>query len=167
MTDEMKPKLFALADAIGISLRIEADGLMVGTQKRTLDLFEGYSPTIITDVDWGCVDEFSQTAVAAGRIWGNLGFVCVVEERYGSRVSFFVIDRSKADDAPPLETDRWSRAKLYSWLADCCKAVYHRSMYDTVWEELEKGPQKLKDYVTFRDQNMPSSEAYRTVWGPV
>ena len=158
---EMKTKLFSLADALEMNLNAR-DGNITGTTKADIELFEGYSPTIISSIENSLMDYTNQVCAAEGQIWGNLGFVCVVEDT-ASRISFFVIDRSKRMKMAPWGTS-WSRKLLYEWLEPCVKAVYDRSVFDTEWELLEGGPARIKKYNEARASGAKAKEAYELVW---
>lgn len=159
----MKAKLFTLADALEMNMNVRGDGTLTGSAKIDLDLFQDYSPTIITSIEESLIDYVNNVIVVEGQIWGNLGFVCIVEDTK-SRISFFVIDRSKRYKNKSPFGDRWSRQWTYQWLAKCCKAVYDRSVFDTEWDLLEGGPKKLKDYTKARADGAKAKEAYGIVW---
>lgn len=159
---EIKTKLFSLADALEMRL-VARDGEINGTVKMDIDLFQDYSPTIISSIEDSLIDYTNQVVAVEGQIWGNLGFVCIVEDT-ASRISFFVIDRSKRYKKERAFTNTWSRKYTYEWLAKCCKAVYDRSVFDTEWELLEGGPKKLRDYTNARKDGAKAKEAYELVW---
>lgn len=161
MSESIKTKLYALADALEMRL-VHRDGAIMGEAKTDLSLFPGYSPTIISSIEESLVDYTNGTVAVEGQIWGNLGFVCVVEET-ANRISFFVIDRSKRFKHPPWGHS-WSRKLLYEWLEPCVKAVYDRSVFDTEWELLEGGPKRIKAYNKARAGGAKAREAYDLVW---
>lgn len=158
----IKPKLFALADALEMHIDI-AGHKFTGTRKQVLELFNGYSPTIISSIENTLIDEINEVVAAQGQIWGNVGFVIVVE-RTRCKVSFFLYDRSKIPVGAAWDTN-WSRKRLYHWLGGCCVAIYHRSMFDTVWQPLDKGKQRLAAYNQSRDDGVTARHAYEQVWG--
>lgn len=164
MNEDIKHKLYALADALEIDLSLTETGFE-GTTKRVLEIFEGYSPTIITSIEHSLIDSTNDVVGAAGQIWGNVGFVLVVEH-IKSRISFFIYDRAKADKGMlPFQPDQWSRKQLYFWLKDCCKAIYHRSMFDIQWQRVNQGPLRLREYDEERQKGATAKEAYNLVWG--
>lgn len=162
MSDTIKTKLYALADALEMRL-VYRDGKIDGQAKSDMELFAGYSPTIISSIEESLVDHTNSVVAVEGQIWGNLGFVCVVED-FANRISFFVIDRSKRPPTVAPWGHSWSRKELYAWLEYSCKAVYDRSVFDTEWELLENGPAKLKAYNRAREAGKKAKEAYELVW---
>lgn len=162
---KIKPLLYALADALGIEFHVTNGKKLSGTVKRTLDLFEGYSPTVCVDIERSLISYSWGVVIAQLQLWANLGVVATAESRTGL-VTLFIVNRKELDDIM-LFDESWSRRRLYEYLQHACKAVYYRRLYETEWSKLENGPQKLRDYTTFRQQNMPSKEAYETVWGGI
>ena len=165
MTEHMKPILFALADAMEIDLYVE-DYAFTGSRKAVLELFEGYSPTIVSNIENSLYSQSSKIVAAQVHVFGNVGVIAVVEEQK-HHVSLFVYDRSKAPKGEPWDYG-WSRRVLYKWLGPCCKAVYHRSMFDKDWHRLEKGLAKLRTYNKQRENKEVSSrEADACMWGDI
>lgn len=162
---KIKPLLYALADALGIEFHVTNGKTLSGTVKRTLDLFEGYSPTVCVDIERSLISYRWEVVIAQLQLWANLGVVATVESRTGL-VTLFIVNRKELGEAM-LFDESWSRRRLYEYLQHACKAVYYRRLYETEWSKLENGPQKLRDYTTFRQQDMPSKEAYETVWGGI
>jgi hypothetical protein len=161
--ERIRPKLFALADALGMDLKVDKEYATInGTTKRKVDLFEGYSPTICPTIELGRICTSSRVMFSQGQIFGNLGFVCTVEA-YGDLVTFMLYDRSKVEGDPQNDAG-WSRRKLYKWLGDAVKAVYYRSMFDDEWRLLDKGPARIREYNEARAKQMSAKEAYDIVW---
>jgi hypothetical protein len=160
MTDEMTPTLYSLADAIEIDL-IMGEHDFAGSRKAVLELFEGYSPTVISSIEESLYDDRNSVAAARIQIFGHLGLV-VVAEYSTCRLTTFVIDRGKAKGKAFGKT--WSRKNLYEWLEVCTKAVYHRNTYDTVWEKLDNGVGRLKEYNKQRDSGRTAREAHDEMW---
>lgn len=160
---EIRSQLYPLADALGMALHLSADGVINGSRKTKLDLFEGYCPTVITSIEQSLVDKNWDVIALSGHVWGNLGFVIVLEKNH---LSFFIIDRSKLVDKQMLPSKFWSRKVIYGNIADATKAVYHRSVFDTEWSLLDKGPAKLREYNEMRNKTGGSARAaYDHVWG--
>ena len=168
ITEDMKPLVFALADAIETDIATGAQGAhsFAGSRKAVLELFEGYSPTILSGIDNSLYDPGNSVAAVDQHIFGNVGAITVVEGRQ-STIHCFVYDRSKRPDnsnCTPWD-NFWSRKRLYFWLEDCCKAIYHRSIFDTEWTQLENGRVKLKTYNEARDKGtLRNSACYRQMW---
>lgn len=159
----MEAVLYALADAVEINL-VMNDKAFSGSRKAVMELFEGYSPTVISSIDEALMDENSETAAVRMQVFGNLGLVVVAENRT-STLSLFVIDRSKAPKEAAFQKPKsWSRQELYLWLEVCTKAVYSRSLYDTVWAKLPNGIGKLKAYNEDRKAGVKAKEAHTRMW---
>lgn len=168
INEDMKPLVFALADAIETDLAAGAQGgdCFSGSRKAILELFEGYSPTIISGIDNSLYDPGNSVAAVDQHIFGNVGAITIVEGQQGT-VHCFVYDRSKRPEnsnCTPWD-NFWSRKQLYFWLEHSCKAIYHRSIFDTEWGELKGAKAKLVAYNDARDLGALSSrEAYNNMW---
>lgn len=158
--------LYALADLVGMNLLTEKYEIH-GSAKRKIDLFEGFSPTICPTVESSCLSASSGVVAIQGQLWGNLGFVATVED-YRNLVTFFLYDRSKAPEnknCTPFQETGWSRKRLYYWLEKSVKGIYARSMFDTVFTEVN--PSRIAKYNEARDKNTPARDAWELVWGDV
>ena len=164
ITEDMKPLVFALADAIETDLQSGAQGAhsFKGSRKAVLELFEGYSPTILSGVDNSLYDPGNSVAAVDQHIFGNVGAITIVEGQQ-STVHCFVYDRSKRSESDPWN-NFWSRKDLYKWLECSVKAIYERSIFDTEWKQLENGRMQLHDYCKARTRGDKSREAYNTMW---
>ena len=165
MNEKLRPLLFAAADALDCDLVLKGMGF-TGSRKAKLELFEGYSPTIISSVESSLVDEGNKVVAAQVHIFGNIGAVLVVEGQQ-SHLSLFIYDRSKTLDADdPALGKFWSRKDLYNWLGYSIKAIYQRSLFDTKWEQLDNGKQRLAQYNEARQEGTHTSrEAYNLIFG--
>ena len=168
MNESLIPLMNALADSIATDFTPGASGAnaLAGSRKAILELFEGYSPTIISSIDNSLLDPGNDVVAVDQHIFGNVGAVTIVEGRQ-STVHCFVYDRSKRPDntnCTPWD-NFWSRKRLYFWLEDSCKAIYHRSIFDTDWEQLPSASTRLKKYGRDRDNiNKNSRQAYNSMW---
>jgi len=163
---ELKPMLFALADALDMDLAVD-DWAITGARKAVYDLFEGYSPTVVSTITDSLIDESNRVVAVCLQVWGKLGLV-MVNESNTQTLSLFVYDRVKVPSSRKCVpwAGFWSRKMLYYWLEDSCKAIYHRSVYDTEWHKLENGTAKLKEYNASRDHDtLTAKEAYVVMWG--
>lgn len=168
MKEEMKPLAYALADAIGTDFATGAQGSnsFAGSRKAVLELFEGYSPTVISGIDNSLYDPGNKVLAVDQHIFGNVGAITIVEGQQ-STIHCFIYDRSKRPDNSNCTAwdNFWSRKRLYFWLESSCKAIYHRSIFDTEWSELEDARNRLKDYNESRDKDkFTSREAYNNMW---
>lgn len=166
-TEEMKPLLFALADAIETDLSTTGTAF-TGSRKAVLELFEGYSPTVISSIERSLWDGLNKVVAADQHIFGNVGVVTVVEGQQ-STVHCFVYDRSKRPENSnclpwPNSGCQWSRKDLYFWLEDSCKAIYHRDLWSEEWKKLEGASAKLKLYNYDRDDGVGAKKAYNRLW---
>lgn len=170
LPESMKPRLFAVADALGMDLKYNREHSEIhGTTKRKVELFEGYSPTICPTIESSIVCSSAKVVAAQGQIFGNLGFV-ITCEAYGDLVSLFLYDRSKTPenvDCTPFQQWGWSRKRLYFWLEKSVKAVYFRSMFDDEWKRHPCGPKQIAEYNRARDNGAKAKDAYELVWGGV
>jgi len=162
-----KQFLYPLTDGLEMGLTIGDDGLE-GTKTTEIDLFEGYSPTIVSTVIES-LTHFSYDVVGVlVQVWGNLHIVMVNEEIH-KRLLLFVLDKGRINEAYPKEAffpgNKWSRKNLYRVMGPGVKAIYHRCSYDDNWEKLENGPEKLRKYNEARGQNMDSNMAWNLFWG--
>lgn len=165
--EDMKPLVLALADAIETDFYTGAQGArsFEGSRKAVLELFEGYSPTVISGIDNSLYDPGNAVAAVDQHIFGNVGAITIVEGRQ-STIHCFVYDRSKRPDnsnCTPWD-NFWSRKRLYFWLEDSCRAIYQRSIFDTEWKPLEGGRVQLRAYNEARDKGGSSREAYNAMW---
>ena len=167
INETMKPLLYALADAAAVDFVPGASGAnaFAGSRKGIIELFEGYSPTIISSIENSLYDPGNRVAAIDQHIFGNVGAITIVEGQQ-STVHCFVYDRSKRPDntnCTPWD-NFWSRKRLYFWLEDCCKAIYHRSIFSEDWEELPKARERLKSYNEDRDAGRGSKKSYTRMW---
>lgn len=169
IVEEMKPLLFALADAIETDLQTNPAQRFTGSRKAVLELFEGYSPTVMSGIDRSLWDSLNNVVAADQHIFGNIGVVTVVEGTQ-STVHCFVYDRSKRSEGEgsgPWEKDgrTWSRRRLYSWLGNTVKAIYHRDLWSEEWKKLDDGRVRLCQYNDDRDSDSTAKESYNKMWG--
>jgi len=162
-----KQFLYPLTDALEMDL-IVVDGGLEGTKTTDIDLFEGYSPTIVSTVVES-LTHFSYCVVGVLiQVWGNLHIVMVNEEIH-KRLLLFVLDKGKINEVFPKEEffprNKWSRKTLYRVMGPGVKAIYHRCSYDDTWEKLKNGPERLRKYNEARSQNMDSKMAWNLFWG--
>lgn len=159
----IQPLLYSIADALEINLIPTEDGF-TGSRKAVMELFEGYSPCVISGINNSLVDKNAGIAAAELHVFGNLGLVIIAEDHL-ARLSLFVIDRSKRHLRPPFRKG-WSRKGLYAWLEVCTKAVYSRYMYDHTWQKLPEGVRRLRQYNTDRSAKIISKDrACNDMWG--
>ena len=163
-TEDMKPLLFALADAIETDLGQVGKFGFTGSRKAVLELFEGYSPTVLSGIEHSLHDQGNSVVAADQHIFGNVGAITVIEGQQ-STVHCFVYDRSKRpEDHKPFDTF-WSRKGLYSWLEGPVKAVYYRSLFDTEWKQLPNGRTRLNNYNKAREAGLSTNrECYNEMW---
>lgn len=165
---EIRPLAYALADAIGtdFSTGIQGKNPLAGSRKAMLELFEGYSPTVISGIDNSLCDSNNNVLAVDQHIFGNVGAITIVEGQQ-STIHCFIYDRSKRPDnsnCTPWD-NFWSRKSLYRYLEIVgCKAIYHRSIFDTEWQQLPAAGTRLKEYNEARDRGDKSREAYNTMW---
>jgi len=164
MNESLVPLMNALADAIATDFTPGASGAnaLAGSRKAILELFEGYSPTIISSIDNSLLDPGNDVVAVDQHIFGNVGAVTIVEGRQ-STVHCFVYDRSKRPDLPTFG-NFWSRKDLYKWLETPVKAIYMRSLFDTEWQELPNGRMRLHNYCKARARGDKSRDAYNAMW---
>ena len=160
---DIKTTLFAVADSLGMNMRRD-DDILTGNRKTTLDLFEGYSPTIITEIVDSLVDELNEVVGVKVRVWGNLGVLLIAEQQRGT-IHAFVYDRSAAPQDPVFVDNKWSRARTYAWLEGCVKGIYHRFVYDYEWQVLDQPAARLKAYNKARRDDVGARQAYELIWG--
>jgi hypothetical protein len=163
--DDMKPLVFALADAIETDLSPGAQGrhCFAGSRKAILELFEGYSPTIISSIEDSLYDPGNRVAAVDQHIFGNVGAITLVEGQQ-STVHCFVYDRSKRIEGTMPWNNFWSRKDLYKWLELPVKAIYHRSIFDTEWSELPNGRNRVHEYCKARSRGDKARDAYNAMW---
>lgn len=163
---DIKPMLFSVADALDMDLGT-TDWEITGSRQSVYDLFEGYSPTVVSTITNSLIDESNKVVAVDLQVWGNLGLI-LVNESQTQTLSLFVYDRARAlskREGLPWAVF-WSREMLYSWLETPCKAIYHRSVFEDNWHLLEKGTAKLREYNEARDkETMTAKEAYVAMWG--
>ena len=160
----LTPMVYDLADALEIDMKVDysksPQGKLYGTRTGVITVFEGYSPTVITEVITSAIYE-GLIAVCVS-IWGNLNVMCIND---GSMLSLFVYDRSKVvSGSVPFSKD-WSRQHTYKFLDSCIKGVYWRYVSDPNWTKLDKGVTKLRLYNDMRYKNTDSNTAYMAMWG--
>ena len=165
--EDMKPLLYALADAIETDFNTGARGenSFAGSRKAVLELFEGYSPTILSGIDNSLYDPGNLVAAVDQHIFGNVGAITIVEGQQ-STVHCFVYDRSKRPENSNCKPwgNFWSRKDLYYWLEDSCKAIYHRDLWSETWEPLEGARKRLKKYNGDRDAGLSAKKSYMKMW---
>ena len=132
-----KPYLFPLADALEIDLRITSTpGELLGQKSTRLELFGGYSPTVVSTVLASVVDTYESVSGVYMQIWGNLYIVLVYEEKCNT-VKLFILDRSKLEkNSLPWYGNKWSRDVCYTHMAPGLKAVYSRHVSQQKWTEV-------------------------------
>jgi len=166
-TDEMKPLLLSLADAIECDLTQHANERFTGGRKAILELFEGYSPDVVSSITNSLSDGTNHVVAADQHIFGNVGAVTVVEGQQSS-IHVFVYDRSKRPDdgSEPWEKfgRTWSRRQLYKWLEPSTKAIYYRDLWQEDWKKLPDGKQRLSSYNYNRERDFGASVAYSEMW---
>lgn len=166
----MKPLMYSLADAIETDLSENIRGSQfTGSRKAVLELFEGYSPTVISSIDHSLWDTLNSVVAADQHIFGNVGVVTVVEGQQ-STIHVFVYDRSKRPGSEPWDSSgrMWSRRELYNWLRYSVKAIYYRDLWSEDWKKLEDGRVLLQQYCKDRgDINYSSKQAYMKMWGNI
>lgn len=162
--EETKSMLLALADALEINMKLVGLTELEGSSKRVMEVFEGYSPTVVSTVLASLVDEHNGVMGVCIQIWGNLNVMCI-NDRRSQTLTLYVYDRSKVvKDSFPFSTF-WSRLDTYKFLGPCVKGIYSRSVYDTVWKKLEQGPSRLRLYNDMRHKNTDADTAYMAMWG--
>ncbi len=163
-TADLTPMIYSIADALEIDMRVDYSqstrGKLSGKRNVVMEVFEGYSPTVVTEVLESQVYDVS--VVATVRIWGNLCLM-IINDKYTQMLTLFVYDKSKAPKGKPFEKF-WSRKHTYKWLDNSIKAIYSRSVFDTKWTKLESGTQRLSSYNYNRKHNISASAAYDEMW---
>lgn len=161
--DTLKPMIYSIADALEIDL-IRRGNHLEGKRKVVMAVFEGYSPTVVTNVIDSIIDDHNGVIAVCVQIWGNLNVLCV-NDKQAQNLTLFVYDRSKIKKgSSPFDTF-WSRQKTYRFLGPCIKGIYHRSVFDTVWTLMEDGPSKLRIYNDMREKGMTANSSYMAMWG--
>jgi hypothetical protein len=166
-SDNYKKLLYSLADAIETDLTITSDDHLVGSRTGVLDLFEGYSPVVVSGIKSSLYDTFNLVSAVDQQIFGNVYAVTVVELSKNSAHTF-IYDASKTPEnsnCTPWEQNRWSRKRLYYWLEDSVTAIYHRKLHVCDWRKLHNGKKKLSQYNKARDHGFRAKEAYADLWG--
>lgn len=179
MIDETGNQMgYVIADVLGMDI-VLSDETITGSCKRVMEVFEGYSPTVVSEITDSLVDDANGIYGACARIWGNLS-VLVVNEQKTQRVTVFVYDRSKAPqhESPFGDGRYWSRKCCYAWLGSCCKHIYYRDVWDSEWSTLKAGATKLRKYNNMRKgtklrkyndigkgHSCSTREAYTAMWG--
>jgi len=162
---EKRPMLYPLADALEMKFTVEADGRLAGSSKNTLDLFEGYSPTIVSRIV-NSLTHFSYgvTGVVI-QVWGNLHVVLVNEDQF-KQLTLFVIDRSKipTEDRDLFAGNKWSRKDLYRLVEPGLAAIYYRCSYETKWKRMENCKQRLRAYNAARREGQGAKQAWEIFW---
>jgi len=165
MTEE-KHMLYPLADALSMDFSLVEDRLK-GNKKTKMDLFEGYSPTIVSSIVRSLTHfSYGVTGVLL-QVWGNLHVVLVNEDKT-KQLFLFVLDRSKMREAFPkselFENNKWSRGDLYLLMEPGLKAIYYRSSYNTQWKRLGNDKQRLKAYNAARREGKDATVAWDIFW---
>lgn len=163
----IRPLLYSLADALEMDLSVDNLGVLQGTRKGVLELFQDYSPTLCSSVCWSCIDKPMGVVAADVHVWGKVGVTIVVEEKL-DLISLFVTDRNKvtiSKDNFPFDSGHWSRRRLYEFVEPGLKAVYYRNLIETDWQQLENGVVRLRTYNQMRSKKLASREAFEYMWG--
>lgn len=164
--NEEKHMLYPLADALDMDFSLVADRLK-GNRKTKMDLFEGYSPTIVSTIVRSLTHfSYGVTGVLV-QVWGNL-HVAIVNEDNTKQLFLFVLDRSKMKEAYPksdlFENNEWSRGDMYHLMEPGLKAIYYRSSYNTQWRRLGNDKQRLKAYNVARKGGYDAAAAWDIFW---
>jgi hypothetical protein len=162
MNESIKPLLFVAADALDIDI-VMRHLRFTGSRKETLELFEGYSPIIVSNIEDSLIDVGANLIAARVHIFGNLGVILVVDGRRRD-LNLFIFDRAKADKENDPWGAFWSRRVLHKWLESSCNAIYRRDIWDTEWTKLAQGPKKLCHYNKQRNKGQKASKAYSNMW---
>jgi len=165
MTEE-KQMLYPLADALDMDFSLVADRLK-GNRKTKMDLFEGYSPTIVSTIVRSLTHfSYGVTGILL-QVWGNL-HIAIINEDKTKQLTLFVLDRAAMKRVNPktglFEDNTWSRGDLYRLMEPGLKAVYYRSSYNTEWKKLSNGTQRLKAYNAARRDGHSASAAWDIFW---
>lgn len=162
--DTLIPMLYSLADALEIDIARDGPCNLKGSRKSVMEVFEGYSPTVVSSVIDSIVDDAAGMVGVCVQVWGNLCVVCL-NDRRAQIISLFVYDRTKATPDTYAFSGFWSREECYAFLGPCIKGIYWRSVYDTKWAKLEQGPTLLRLYNDMRKKGTDASTAYMAMWG--
>lgn len=165
---ELTPMIYTLADALEIDMNLDFNGTTTGKLRGsnhvTMEVFEGYSPTVVSEITDTIIDKPAGIIAVCARIWGNLSVMCI-NDNQTQNLSLYVYDKSKvvADSSPWIK--RWSREHAYKYLGPCIKGIYWRPTVETKWNKLSKGSALLKTYNDMRKSGYDSGIAYRAMWG--
>lgn len=158
------PMIYELGDALELDFTVIAKNKLRGERKVYLEVFEGYSPTVVTEVLDSIIDIPVGIVAVCMRIWGNLNIMCINDKKTNI-LSLYVYDRSKVFAKSTPWVSRWSREHAYRFLAPCIKGIYWRSVFENTWHKLDKGPTKLHLYNELCKKGAGASAAYITMWG--
>ena len=162
--DEVTPMLYSLVDALEIDIVRDGPTRLKGSRKAVMEVFEGYSPTVVSSVFESIVDASAGMIGVCVQVWGNLNVMCLNDNR-AQKLSLFVYDRTKVVQNSDPFGAFWSRKHTYAFLGPCIKGVYWRSIYETEWVKMEQGTTALHRYNDMRKSDYDSSIAYRAMWG--
>lgn len=127
--------VFPLADALEIDLRIVDSKELTGVKSTRLELFEGYSPTVVSTTLESLLDTYTRVAGVYMQIWGNLNIVLIHQEA-SSLLELFILDRSKLKkNSGPFHMNQWSQDLCHAFIKPGLKAKYFRQTYEVEWQE--------------------------------
>lgn len=155
--------LTAMADALEIDITPDGPCRIKGSRKAVMEVFEGYSPTVVSSVFDSIIDSSAGIIGVCIQVWGNLNIMCI-NDRHAQLLTLFVYDRTKVTKESPPFGAFWSRRHTYKWLEGCTKGIYSRSIYDTVWTKLESGTQRLSSYNYNRSHDISAGAACDEMW---
>jgi len=161
----LTPMLYALGDSAGMDVGFNVKVSKIhGNRKGIMEVFEGYSPTVVTEITHSIVDMSSGIVAICVRVWGNLNVLIIYDSRMRYQ-SMYVYDKSKVrEDSTPWDS-RWSRKHTYKFLESCVKGIYWKSEGGLTWTKLEQGVTRLGVYNDMRKKGATASAAYITMWG--
>ena len=163
--DEVTSMLYSLGDALEIDIVRDGPTHLKGSRKAVMQVFEGYSPTVVSSVFDSIIDDAAGMIGVCMQVWGNLNIMCI-NDRRAQKLSLFVYDRTKvaAHGRKPFGAF-WSRQNTYAFLGPCIKGIYWRSIYDTEWTKMKQGTTALQLYNDMREKGTDSNTAYTAMWG--
>ncbi len=124
-----------LADALEIDLRVLDSKELVGVKTTSLELFEGYSPKVVSTVLESLLDNYAKVAGVYMQVWGNLNIVLIHQEA-SSLLELFILDRSKLKkNSGPFHMNQWSQDLCHAFMKPGLKAKYFRQTYEVEWQE--------------------------------
>ena len=162
--EEVTSMLYSLADALEIDIVLDGPTHLKGSRKAVMQVFEGYSPTVVSSVFDSIIDDSAGMIGVCVQVWGNLNIMCL-NDRRAQKLSLFVYDRTKVVQGSDPFGAFWSRKNTYAFLGPCIKGVYWRSIYDTEWAKMEQGTTALHLYNDMRKKGTDSDTSYMAMWG--